>query len=363
MLRIVPAEELRVSKLATSSRGPIRRSVPILLVLVLASACSSGSKAGSTSSAAVTFVSWGGSYQEAETNAWIDPYERDSGTKVLQDNPTDYSKLRAMVDAGHVTWDVVDVEGDFGLDVDAKYLDPIDYSVVDKKPLLAGVASTYRVGIQLYSVVLGYNTSVLGGDVPSGWADFFDPQRFPCKRALQKRASSGILEIALMADGVAPSDIYPIDVDRALHKLDAIKDKIVWFDTGSQTQQLLASGEVCMAAIFNGRAYAAKTADHAPVGVVWDQQVVSADYLVVPKGSPHEDAAMKLIAYITTARAQARLPDFIPYAPVNTQATPDPAIATWLPTTHLDSSLQFDDRWWAANFSAVDQRFQSWLLG
>lgn len=344
------------------SRGPIHVAISIVLVTVLGSACSRGGSSGSGSSGELTFVSWGGSYQEAETNAWIAPYEREAGTKVLQDSPTEYSKLRAMVEAGHVTWDVVDVEGDFGLDVDAKYLEPIDYSVVDKGTLLEGIASTYRVGVQLYSVVLGYNADVLGSSVPSGWADFFDSERFTCKRAAQKRASSGILEIALLADGVSPADIYPIDVDRALRKLDAIKDKIVWFDTGSQAQQLLASGEVCMAAIFNGRAYAAKTADHAPVGVVWDQQVVSADYLVVPKGSPHKDAAMKLIAYIVSPKSQARLPDYIPYAPVNTRAVADPAIASWLPTTHLVSSLRFDDAWWASNFSAVDQQFQSWLL-
>ncbi len=222
-------------------RGSARRLAFGLLVALVVSACSSGS--GEPSST-VTFTSWGGSYQDGQVKAWIEPYEKETGTRVIQDGPTDYSKLRTMVEAGRVTWDVVSVEADFGLDVDKKWLDPIDYSVVDKTQIQEGMADPYRVGILTYAVALGYNTGSLGGQTPTGWGDFLDPQRFPCKRAAQKKASSGILEIALMADGVKPADIYPIDVDRALRKLDGIKKDLVWFDTGSEGQQLLASGEV-----------------------------------------------------------------------------------------------------------------------
>jgi putative spermidine/putrescine transport system substrate-binding protein len=332
---------------------------PVLVALV-ASACSSGSGGASST---VTFTSWGGSYQDGQVKAWIEPYEKETGTRVIQDNPTDYSKLRTMVEAGRVTWDVVSVEADFGLDVDGKWLDPIDYSIVDKSQIQEGMADTYRVGILTYAVALGYNTNSLGGQTPAGWAGFFDPQRFPCKRAAQKKASSGILEIALMADGVKPADMYPIDVDRALRKLDTIKKDLVWFDTGSEGQQLLASGEVCMAALFSGRVYSAKKDDKAPVGIAWSQPVISADYLVVPKGTPHEDASMKLIAYITSAAPQSRLSRYLPYAPANTEATTDPATGPYLTTNHLAGSVRFDDEWWAQNFSAVDERFQAWLLG
>ena len=340
-------------------RGSAGRLAFGVLAALVVSACSGS---GGTSSS-VTFTSWGGSYQDGQVKAWIQPYEKETGTRVIQDSPTDYSKLRTMVEAGRVTWDVVSVEADFGLDVDKKWLDPIDYSVVDRTHIQEGMADPYRVGILTYAVALGYNTGSLGGRTPTGWGDFFDPQRFPCKRAAQKKASSGILEIALMADGVKPADMYPIDVDRALRRLDTIKKDLVWFDTGSEGQQLLASGEVCMAAIFSGRVYSAKTDDKAPVGITWSQPVISADYLVVPKGTPHEDAAMKLIAYITSAGPQSRLSRYLPYAPANTEASTDPATAPYLTTNHLDGSVRFDDQWWAQNFSAVDERFQAWLLG
>lgn len=334
----------------------LRESLPFLLIASLASACGTG---GSDS---VTFVSWGGSYQEGQVNAWIEPYQSETGSRVIQDGPTDYSKLRTMVEAGRVSWDVVVVEGDFGLEVDAEWLEPIDYSVVERASILPGLASEHRVGILMYAVVLGYNTEALGGEAAQGWDAFFDPGAVSCKRAIQKKASGGILEIALLSDGVPPDAIYPIDVDRALAKLEPIKDEIVWFDTGSEGQQLLGSGEVCLAAIFNGRVYSAKNDDRAPVAIVWDQHVFSADYLVVPKGTPHLDAAMELVGYITSPEPQSRLSRYLPYAPTNTKATPDPDIAADLPTSHLDSSLRFNDAWWAENFAAVDEQFQAWLL-
>ena len=63
----------------------------------------------------VNFVSWGGSTQDAQKQAWADPFSKASGITVVQDGPTDYGKLKAMVESGNVQWDVVDVEADFAL--------------------------------------------------------------------------------------------------------------------------------------------------------------------------------------------------------------------------------------------------------
>ena len=75
----------------------------LAMVIASMSACSSGGAAAG-SSTTVTFISWGGSYQEAETKAWIDPFQQESGVHVIQDSPTDYSKLRTMVEARRVSW-------------------------------------------------------------------------------------------------------------------------------------------------------------------------------------------------------------------------------------------------------------------
>ena len=308
----------------------------------------------------VVFTSWGGSYQQAEDQAWLKPYAQKTGANVLQDSPPDYSKIKAMVEAGQVTWDVVDVEGEFGLDKDGSILEPIDYAVVSKAGVESG-AATYRVPFMTYSSVLGYNTSATKGKVPSGWADFFDLKNFPGKRGVPTDAHDGLFEAALLADGVAPEQIYPIDVDRALAKLSTIKDQLVYTTSSAQKQDLLSTGETAMGFIGNGRAYAAKKDGH-PVDVAWNGHVDFADYLVVPKGSPNKATAMDLINYIVAPENNAELSKYISYSPANTQAKiPAGVAADELTSSHLDVPyVLFNDEWWAANYDAVNAKYQAW---
>lgn len=68
----------------------------------LLSACGSGGGGGQ-----VTFTSYGGSYQKAQEKAWIKPFMKaNPDIEVIQDSPTDYAKLEAMMRSGNVTWDL-----------------------------------------------------------------------------------------------------------------------------------------------------------------------------------------------------------------------------------------------------------------
>ena len=156
--------------------------------------------------------------------------------------------------------------------------------------------------------MLAYNTEKTAGKVPEGWADFFDTTKIPGKRGLWKYSTGGVLEFALMADGVKPADLYTptLDVDRAIKKLDTIKDDIVWWESGAQSQELIGSGEVAMSMIWNGRGYSAKHTDNKPVEMQWNQQILTADYFVVPKGTPNKQVAMEFIAWATCANNNAR---------------------------------------------------------
>jgi putative spermidine/putrescine transport system substrate-binding protein len=356
-----------------------RTHLPLVVAFaIVAAACQAGSSASPDAASAppaatevpassapaasgeLTFVSWGGAYQEAQTSAWLDPFAEESGVTVLQDGPPDYSKVQAMVDAGQVTWDVVDVEGDFGLEQNAAILEPIDYTIVDAEGIDDAFATEYRVGHLFFSQVLGYNTETNGGGIPEGWDDFFDLEAFPGKRGLPMAARSGTIELALVADGVEPADLYPLDVERALAKLATIKDEIVFFETSAQVQDLLSTGEVTMALIANGRADAAKK-EGQPVAVQWSGQVLQAGYLVVPKGAPNKQAAMELIAFIVGAEHNGKLSEFITYAPTNANATPAEAAVPDLPSTHLDGSqIVFNDLYWIENYETVNNRFQQW---
>src|SRR5687768_2992361 len=251
----------------------------------------SGGEGGGSATEGLVFTSSGSDYQRAQTKAWLKPYSNETGTAIRQDSPTDYSKLQSMVENNQVNWDVVNVSNDFGLESTADLLEPLDYSVIDKEPILEGYASEYRIACMLYANALAYNTEQIGG-TPSTWADLFDTQKFPGQRGFRKSPSE-TLEIALLGDDVAPENLYPLDVDRALNKLDTIKDQIVWWETGGQLQQQLADGEVALASAWNGRVQTEIDAG-TPVKIQWNQNLQTADYLVVPKGTANKEQAMRL---------------------------------------------------------------------
>ena len=310
----------------------------------------------------LVFTSWGGTTQDAQAETWAAPYSAASGTDVVQDGPTDYGKLKAMVEGDAVSWDVVDVEFDYALQAGAAGLhEPLDFSVIDKSALDPRFVSDYAVGSFYYSFVLGYSPAAFGAEGPKTLADLFDLEKFPGKRTFYKWSAPGVIEAALIADGVAPADLYPLDLDRAFAKLDTIKSEIIWWTGGAQSQQLLASGEAPIGLFWNGR-LAALAADGQEVGISWDQNITAADALVVPKGTKNKDAAMKFIAEATSAKAQADFAAATGYAPINTgsPALMDPAVRETLPDAHDDSQINADMAYWAEHRDEIGNRWYAW---
>jgi putative spermidine/putrescine transport system substrate-binding protein len=147
----------------------------------------------------------------------------------------------------------------------------------------------------VYSFIMAYDGDKIKGDTPKSWSDFWNVKKWPGKRALRKGAKT-TLEIALMADGVAPKDVYkvlgtPAGVDRAFKKLDELKPNLVWWEKGSQPPQLLASGEVAMTDAYNGRIAAANEKDKKNFKIVWTNNLYTIDSWVIMKGSPNKAQA------------------------------------------------------------------------
>jgi putative spermidine/putrescine transport system substrate-binding protein len=321
----------------------------------------SGGEGGGSADEGLLFTSSGSSYQRAQTKAWLNPYSNETGTTIRQDSPTDYAKIQSMVENDQVIWDVVNVSNDFGLQSTAELLEPLDYSIIDKDPILEGYASEYRIACMLYANTIAYNTEQIDG-TPSSWADIFDTQKFPGQRGFRKSPWE-TLEVALLGDDVPPENLYPLDVERALNKLDTIRDQIVWWETGGQLQQQLADGEVALASAWNGRVQTEIDAG-TPVKIQWNQNLQTADYLVVPKGTANKEEAMRLIAYCVSGQNNHRLSEFIPYAPINKESIPkvDPQVTSQLPTAYREVGVTFNAEWWDNNREAVEQRFNKWLM-
>lgn len=340
----------------------MKRKALVALVssgILLTTACGS-SDGDATSGDSLVWVDGGGAYHEAMDKGVLQPYESESGVDIVPEAGTDNAKLRAMVEADRVTWDVYNGDNTWGTDADAEFLEPLDYSVIPQDEILEGYSSKYRVANSIYSILLAWNTDKVAG-TPQGWVDFFDTETYPGKRAVMDYSVGGIFEIALLADGVAPEDLYPLDIDRAIAKLDTIKDDLVFWSSGAESEDLVGSGEVAMVMTYNSRAYDVKTVLGKPVDYTFREQILAASYLSVPKGTADKEAAMELIAYAVGADANGKPSAYSPLAPSNTKATPDPEMEKDLPTAHLDEPhAEFDDAWIAENAADVEAAYQEW---
>ena len=362
------------------------KSVKILAILVSAlialsaiSGCSSSSSSDSPATEAsansdsadagkeLVVVSWGGANQDAQRESIFKAFEKKTGVKIKEDSPTDYGKFTAMVNSGNVQWDVVDVDADFvPRAVKQGLIEKLDFNVIDKTNLEESLTTEYSVGAELFAVTIAYDTnSYPTGKQPTTWAEFWDTQKYPGGRSLWKYAPS-TLEIALLADGVKPEDLYPLDVERAFKSLDKIKKDInVWWTTGAQPAQLLTDNEIALAGAWNGRITSAKE-QGASIDVEFNQSILMADSWVVVKNAPQKDLAMKFIAFATAPEQQAAFAKLIPYGVVNSKAYDllDDATKDKMASSPEKRSKQImlDVNYWVDNYDKINERFQNWLI-
>lgn len=343
--------------------------VPLALVagaaaIMMAAACG-GSGSGSNEKT-LTFTSYGSGYQDAQAEAWLKPWAQSKGVKAVQDQPTDYAKIRTMVESRRVTWDAVDTEPFFPVGSCGKYAEKLDFTKIDKSKFPPGTVSDCAVPDAMYSLVLVYNKDKYKGTPPTSVADFFDTAKFPGKRLMPGFASGGSLEAALVADGVAPDKLYPLDYDRAFRKLDTVRKDSSFWETSAQSQQALESKRVDMALVWSGRAYMA-VKNSAPYVPVWKDNMLAYATLMVPKGAPNKDLAMDYIAYATSAEPQARFAEQQPYAPVNSDAKPklDPLAQEWNTARKDVQEMGYfqNVQWWGTNLDQATKRWTGWSTG
>jgi len=308
----------------------------------------------------VTIASWGGSYQDAQSKALFEPASAATGIEVKEETYGGMSDVRLQVNTGAVTLDIVaSGSGSAARAGEEGLLEELDYNVIDVSNFYPTLYSKYCVGGDVFSTVYAWNTKTYGENGPQSWADFWDVKKFPGSRAYRGKVA-GALEPALMADGVAPEDVYKVlsseeGIDRAINKIRELKPHIaVFWSSGAQHAQLMKDGEVDMTTGWNGRFDNAKE-DGANVAYSFNQALLDYDCFAIPKGAPDKDAAMKFLAEISKPEYQANLPLYITYGPTNKAAYKigkiDDATARALPSypdnaaKQLPISLDWYSKW------------------
>jgi putative spermidine/putrescine transport system substrate-binding protein len=316
----------------------------------------------------LTVVSFGGANKAAQVKAFYQPWEAAGNGKIIAGEYNgEMAKVKAMVDTKSVSWDLVEVESpelSRGCDEDMfETLDPKLFG--NGSDYVKGAIQTCGVGFFVWSTVLAYNADKLK-TAPTSWADFWDTKQFPGKRGLRKGAKY-TLEFALMADGVAPKDVYKVlaskdGQDRAFKKLDELKPNIQWWEAGAQPPQYLASGDVVMSSAYNGRIAAVQKESN--LKVVWNGGIYDFDAWAIPKGAKNAEEAKKFIAYSVKPEQQKIYSENIAYGPANSQAVPllDKGILKDMPTTpeNIANQVQIDVSFWADNGEQLEQRFNAW---
>src|SRR5262249_23165038 len=195
----------------------------------------------------VTMLTYGGAWKQAITEAYGDPFTRKTGIPMQYQEPYSWAKLRAMHDAKAQQIDIVSITGtEVILAGRLKMMVPIDWSIVDRSALdERQLRNANAIGGASQSMVVCYSRKKWPGEVhPNSWADFWNVEKFPGRRAL-RRYAGWTIEAAAKADGVPEKDFYPLDVERAFRSLDRIKPHIkVWWSDNSHAQQLMEQEEV-----------------------------------------------------------------------------------------------------------------------
>jgi putative spermidine/putrescine transport system substrate-binding protein len=272
-----------------------------------------------------TFTSWGGALSNAEKEAFIDPFGKLKGIPVINTSPTETAKIKAMVQAQKVEWDLVDVGGRTVWQGGKEgFLESLDLAKIPNAANLEkGWVSPYGVATSTGATIIAWSKSAFPEVGPQSWADFWDVKRFPGARGLYKYFYYNY-EAALLAAGVKRDEVFPYTTekaDMALAKIKELKPHVtVWWGAGAQPPQLLSTGELALSSAWSGRMLAAE-AEGAPVGHTYNDGIAWANWWVIPKGAPHRDLAHEAIDYALGKDQQAKLLSLKTYGPVLAAAT------------------------------------------
>lgn len=319
----------------------------------------------------LTIVGWGGAGQAAQDEVYFKPFAAKTGKPLIQESwDGGYGVLQAKMKAGAPNWDVVQVEAEeLALGCADGIYEKLDWAKMGvKDEFLKDAVSECGAGVIYWSMAMGYDGDKLK-EGPKNWADFWDTKKFPGKRSLRKGAKYN-LEFALLADGVKPAELYdvlstPEGVDRAFKKLDELKPSIVWWEAGAQPIQFLASGEVTVTSVYNGRVTGINKAEGKNFRLVWPESMYAVDSWVILKGAENKDLAQDFISFASQAENQAKLPLKVDYGVPNTKAaaTIPEEVQKNLPTypANLEHAIALNVDFWIDNSEALTERFNAWL--
>lgn len=352
-----------MTKTFTISRRGLVRGGASLAGLLAAPAVFSGRAWAADKTLTVT--SWGGDYNKSVREVFADPFTKETGIAVTLVDNGDMAKVKAQVLTKSVQWDVIDAPAAFATSGARDGLwEDLDMSIIKPGDVVQAGAPNY-MPIYLYSGGLLWDSKRHpDGKHPVDFAGMYDVKKYPGRRVMRALASE-TLEVALVADGVAPKDLYPLDVDRAFRALDRIKPHVTkWTSTTPEQVTAVVQNEGDFSYSYFNRVKAAQKAG-ASLDFSFEQTVNSLDYFAVPKGSQNKEAAMRFINFCLRPDRQVEWAVRGYYLP-NTVAAMEQVKASpakaFLPDLTNGKNVIVNAEWWSAHYTAAQKRYAEWML-
>ena len=313
----------------------------------------------------LTVTSWPGAYGRAQAAAQMRPYSAAHRVDVhIAEWEGDLSGLKG---------DVIDFELPKAVEachrgllekLDAASLPDGEDGTPAARDFLPGAVGPCWVGSVIYSQVI--ISGRFPGAQPITLADFFDTVKFPGRRALKRASCKYNLELALLADGVPPSEVYAMlasdaGLARALAKLASLGPALTWYDRDSEAIALVQNGSAAFATALNEPVFDALRHGGA-LNVIWDRQLYEFDAFGIPAGNPKKDLGMDYIRFATGSAPLAGVADWQPFGPARRSSValvgdnPETHVAMrpFLPIAHFDTAFAVDDEWWRSHGDAVE---------
>jgi putative spermidine/putrescine transport system substrate-binding protein len=300
--------------------------------------------------------------------SFMPAFEEESGLKTAVDNfCCGTEKLKQQQDADDVTWSATNwaTTAEFLEAKENGQLEKLDPAVVDTSKLQPGTYDEYGYGVWKTATVVAWLPGAFpAGQEPTKFEDLFDTEKFPGKRCLYKyQEFGGTLEGALLSEGVAPDELYPLDLDKAFNKLDEMSDDIVWWTTGAQAAQFLLNGQCKMAAMWNGVAQDT-AAQGNEIEIAWPQSIIFLGYNSVPKESPNPEAAQKFLGMIIdNTEAQEKFYETTAYTvPLKNPSIPK-SVQKWAPEgQNVAESITEDGQYYFEHSEEIAKEFEDFLI-
>ncbi|MFS0576437.1 extracellular solute-binding protein [Sporosarcina sp. 179-K 3D1 HS] len=353
-------------------RFPVLISFLVILFLAACSEDSNNEEMGKVdnsegldSSVTLKILDAGGTSGDTVQYAYVDPFTEKTGIKVIRENPSTFGKLQSMVKAGDTSYNLVELSSsNLELANSMGLLEELDWDLINPDPILEEAKKPYGLGYQIFSTVMAWNPEATDGKDLESWTDFWDVEKFPGRRSMPDYPN-WVLPAALLADGVPPEELFPLDLDRAFASLDKIKDHVdIWWESGAQPWQALIDGEVDYVIMWPSHAI-----NNMDMGMkfTYNQALLDMTNFAVPKGATkNSKETMALLHEFTkvenAGKALEKVPS--PGTTLNLEPLIPEKYKGYIATTdgNLQKHVPNDGKWWAENSEEVTKRWQQFKL-